>query len=296
MDQALILDPQFALAYATKAFWYTFDLVGAGGAGPDEAAQFESLVRSNAETALSIDQDLAIARAALVVTSYVNWQGTAAEESFLQAMELNPNDPAVLVMYGRFKRYRGEYEESARLLQQARELDPRNPFLRGQLALTHRASGAWREAEEIYRAILNEGAGAGLNTIVNYANVLALIDEEEEALRQLQLAEQLDPNSFRISQMARIYGLLGRDEDANRMLRILEEQDATNPVSHGNWARAYIAVENYDAALERITLAVENRIPTDLANLAEFANNTWRDPELDRPQFQAVLSDLWNDQ
>ena len=62
LDQAIALDPGFALAYARKAYLYTFDLVGLGGAGPDEAAELERSVRVNAEQALALDATLGIAQ------------------------------------------------------------------------------------------------------------------------------------------------------------------------------------------------------------------------------------------
>ena len=61
INQAVAVDPQFALAYAQRAVLNTYDLVGAGfGLAPDEALELERSIYEDAERARSIDPTLVI--------------------------------------------------------------------------------------------------------------------------------------------------------------------------------------------------------------------------------------------
>ncbi len=130
LDQAIALDPQFALAYAHRAILNTFNLVGVGyGLAPDEALELERRVYEDAERALAIDPTLGLAHAALAAVHQANWRGTAAEQAFQRSVELSPNDVDVLVQYAEFKRARGERDEAIRLHRRALELDPNSWFV-----------------------------------------------------------------------------------------------------------------------------------------------------------------------
>jgi len=295
IDQAIAADPNFALAYAQRAYWNTFDLVGLGGAGPDEAAELERIVRVNAEQALALDPTLGIAQAALAVPHYVNWRGAEAEQAFQRAIDLSPNDADVLVLYGRFKRYRGEFDEATRLLRRAVELDPNNRDNLNQLAINYRQAGDWEAAAAAYTNVLTPGP-AEVGQYIGSATAEAVRGNHAEAVRQLQIAERLEPNSFRLSQMVHVYALAARPDEAMRLFADLEQVANENPVGDAVWIRAYMGVDDYEGALQRLESAIRNRSPTDLAALAVIAANPWGDPELEKPAFRTLLNDLWLDE
>jgi TolB-like protein/Flp pilus assembly protein TadD len=295
LEQATSIDPEFALAYALTAYEYTFELVGLGGSSPGEAAELERLVRVNAERALALDPNLGTAQAALAVPHYVNWRGDEAEEAFRQAVALSPNDVNVLVMYGRFKRYRGEYEEATRLLRRAIELDPNNVGSLNQLAINYRQATNWAAAAAIYPEVLRGIPVAGIYN--GFAYVQAARGNVPEAVRLLRVAESLEgANSFRLAQMAEIYSWIGREDEAMRVFAKLEEAERQNPVGDAVWAQVYMAIGDYDGALQHLQAAVNDRVPTDFAVLARFAANPYGDPVLERPEFRQLLDQLWDDQ
>ena len=69
-----------------------------------------------------------------------------------------------------------------------------------------------------------------------------------------------------------------------------------DPVSNGWWARTYIGVGDFEQALERLTLAVQQRELGDIVPLTVLAANPWDIPELDEPEFRNLLDGLWDDQ
>ncbi len=295
LNQAIAADPNFALAYASKAYQSTLGLLGLGGGGAEEAAEWERLVRENATRALELDLSLGIARAALATLHQVNWRGTEAEQAFQRANELSPNDVDVLVMYGRFKRFRGEHVEAIQLLQRARELDPNNVSTLGQLALNYRNARNWDAAAEVYRNIFTQPPVSEGNTIA-LAMVEAMRDNSTEALRLLAEAEQfVEANSFRLAQMASVYSILGRSDDAQRIFIRFEEMADETTVGDAVWSQAYGAIGDYAQALQHLELAVTSRVPTDFVALTGLAANYFADPRLDAPDFRQLLDGLWDD-
>ena len=295
LDQAIAADPNFALAYAFKAYLSTFGLVGLGGGGADEAAERERLIRENANRALDLDPSLGVARAALATLHQVKWRGTEAEQAFQRANELSPNDVDVLVMYGRFKRYRGEHVEATQLLQRARELDPNNVGILGQLALNYRNARNWDAAAEVYRNIFTQ-APVDEGDAIALAMVEAMRDNSTEALRLLAVAEQfVEANNFRLAQMASVYSILGRPDDAQRIFIRFEEMAEETTVGDAVWSQAYGAIGDYEQALQYLELAVTSRVPTDFVALAGLAANLFADPRLDAPDFRQLLDGLWDD-
>jgi len=295
LDQAIAADSNFALAYAAKAYQSTLGLLGLGGGGAEEAAEWERLVRENATRALELDLSLGIARAALATLYQVNWRGTEAEQAFQRANELSPNDVDVLVMYGRFKRFRGEHVEAIQLLQRARELDPNNVSTLGQLALNYRNAQNWDAAAEVYRNIFTQPPVSEGNTIA-LAMVEAMRDNSTEALRLLAVAEQfVEANSFRLAQMASVYSILGRSDDAQRIFIRFEEMAEETTVGDAVRSQAYGAIGDYEQALQHLELAVTSRVPTDFVALTGLAANIFADPRLDAPDFRQLLDGLWDD-
>ncbi len=75
-----------------------------------------------------------------------------------------------------------------------------------------------------------------------------------------------------------------------------EERATEEGTGDAWWAQAYIAVGDYERALQRIESAVNERVSLDQTALFALAGNSWGDPELEEPEFRALLDGLWDDQ
>ena len=117
-----------------------------------------------------------------------------------------------------------------------------------------------------------------------------------EALTRLRVAEDLGTDRvYRFAQMALVYSLAGRPDDAARLFDEFEERAIREGIGNGWWAYAYVAVGDYENALQRVELAFDERVTVDQTPLFSLASNIWRDPELDTPRFRAFLDNLWID-
>jgi len=296
LDEAIALDPDFALAHARKAYINSYNLLGvqAGVAtSPEEAAELEQLIYDAAIRAQTLDPTLGQAHAILGFVHMANWRAGAAEDAFEKAEELSPNDAYVLAGYGRFKRYRGEYAEAIRLGERSVQLDPNTLTSHNQLGISYSRAGDY-DAAAIQLQIALRLNPVNEGNLMQLAFVEIARGNDDEALKHLEVLARLAPGGLRFSQIVLAYGQLGRREDALKMFSVFEENEARSPVGDAVWARAYIGVGAYDQALQRLKSAVNSRVFTDFVVLTQFASNPWNDPVLNEPEFRELLDGLWD--
>ena len=119
-DEAIRLDPEYALAYAERAELWTIigDLAGERPIAYPKA-------RSDAEKAVAIAPDLAEAHAALGwVRAFAEWKFAEGLSELQRAKALSPKNPLTNDLLARVMVYRGRMEEAEQQARQAVELDP----------------------------------------------------------------------------------------------------------------------------------------------------------------------------
>ena len=146
-DQAIRLDPNYALAYAerSEAWTYIGDLTG-----QHEPAWLNA--RSDAEKAVAIAPDLAEAHAALGFVHFlVDWKFTEGLNELKRAKELSPSNPTANDVLARVIGYLGRIDEAERQARQAVELDPLSVIAQNNLARILFYAGKLDEAVAIAR-------------------------------------------------------------------------------------------------------------------------------------------------
>lgn len=289
IDQAIELDRDFALAYATKAAWHAYVFVGG-----EQLPEGLRMIREDAEYALQLDNTLGLAHAALAMLHLASWQSAEAEQAFQEAIRWSPNDSQILTLYGRFKRYRREYTESIRLGQRAVQLDPRNDVSHFQLGIGYRQAGDPDAAAVSLRVALALAPAAPM-THLQLAHTEISRGNRAEALSELQIAWELfgeNLTTTRLAQFAYAYSQLANSEDVNRLFGELRAQEGEVQISGAVWAMMYIALGDHEQALdwlERASKDVSLRNASDLLLLGELAANPYSDPVLGQPRFREAL-------
>ncbi|HEU5247961.1 MAG TPA: hypothetical protein VFU09_12805, partial [Candidatus Udaeobacter sp.] len=146
-DQAIELDPEYALAYAERAEASTFfgDLTGQRPTAYPKA-------RSDAEKAVAIAPALAEVRAALgFVRCFVDWKFSDGLAELKRAKELSPANPTANDLLARIIVYLGRFDEAERQARQAVELDPLSTVTQGNLARVLFYAGKLDEADAAAR-------------------------------------------------------------------------------------------------------------------------------------------------
>jgi len=181
-DEAIRLDPDYALAYAERAEAWTFigDLTG-------ERPTAYSKGRSDAEKAVAIAPALAEARGALgFVRCFVDWKFAEGLTELKRAKELSPANPTANDLLARIIVYLGQFDEAERQARQAVELDPLSTVTQGNMARVLFYAGKLDEADAFARKAA-ELQPTGASNHRWQVLIAAQRGDGETALREAQL-------------------------------------------------------------------------------------------------------------
>ncbi len=294
LSAAIEIAPNFALAYAQRAFAYA--TTHRFFAAELDLAELERLLRADARRALNLDPTSTVAHVAVARLEESLWNGAAARAEFERARQLNPNDVLVLITSAALLRNLGEFDEALVLNERAVELDPASHEPHHQSGHTYVAMKRYEEAMVAYE-VARRISPATPGPLVQTAFLLAAKGEGEEARRRLRLAEELSTGAlaavFQPPRIAVGYALAGYPNEAQRVVEAMERLNETSPLSDVAWAYARIAVGDYEHALLNLNTAIESRQPRDFVLLIEIQRNTLQHPILDSdPGFLEARSRL----
>ena len=202
-QQAIEIDPNYALAYAGLAHAYRGLTVG----GEMPSGETMPKARAAANKAIELDDTLAEAYAVLGhVMFWYDWDWNAAENQYQRALQLDPNSPDALMFYAHLLTATGRHDEALAKIKRARELEP----------VTVRVNAI-------------EGM------LLMYAG------RNDEAIARLQKTLELDPN-YRLTNMfvARAYiekGMFAEAIAATNKVREITPV-STEPIAYGAYALA----------------------------------------------------------
>ena len=181
-DQAIRLDPDYALAYTERSEAWSFigDLTG-----QHEPAW--SNARSDAEKAVAIAPNLAEAHAALGwVRFFIDWKFAEGITAIKRAKELSPANPTANDLLARAILYLGRLDEGERQARYAVELDPLSVIAQSNLARALFSAGKLDEADAAARKAA-ELQPASASSRRWQTLIAAQRGDGETALREAQL-------------------------------------------------------------------------------------------------------------
>jgi len=145
LEEAIKLDPNFALAYATlsemqsRMYWFFYD----------RTEERIATAKAAVGQALKLKPDLTEAHRALGYYYYwCHLDYDRALEEFAISQAGRPNDSLVSAGIGYVRRRQGRFEEAAANLRRALELDPRSARISFNLGQTYLLMRRWDEAEK----------------------------------------------------------------------------------------------------------------------------------------------------
>jgi TolB-like protein len=181
-DEAIRLDPDYALAYAERSEAWSLigDLTG-------QRATAWPKAKSDAENAVAIAPELAEAHAALGwVRFFIDWKFAEGLSELKRAKELSPANPTANDLLARVIVYLGQVDEAERHAQHAVELDPLSVTAQGNLARVLFVAGKLDEADAVARKAAElQPAAAGNHRY--QVHVAVERGDGETALREAEL-------------------------------------------------------------------------------------------------------------
>jgi TolB-like protein len=247
-DQAIQLDPNYALAYAERSEVWTMigDLTG-------ERATAYPKARSDAEKAVEIAPALAEAHAALGwVRFFGEWKFAEGLSELNRAKELSPANPTANDLLARVIVYLGRIDDAERQARQAVELDPLSVATQFNLARVLFIAGKLDEADAVGRKVAELQPSASSS---HRWQVLVAVQrgDSETALREAQLEPD---DGFRPFELALAHYVRGDLKAADAALADLVA-NSRNGLAY-QIAQVYAVRGETDKAFEWLQISFDN--------------------------------------
>jgi len=151
--QAILLDPNYAHAYAGLAHCYVL------GADPLPIKDHTRRLKETVGRALELDDTLSEAHAALAYyIGAIEWDWPGAEKGFRRALELNPGYATAHHWYAYHLAAMGRLEEAIAAIRRSQELDPLSLIVNTDVGHILYFAGRFDEAIAQYRHVLDMDA------------------------------------------------------------------------------------------------------------------------------------------
>jgi eukaryotic-like serine/threonine-protein kinase len=268
-NQAIAVDPNYALAYSGLAFNYVNQddwFMSPNEAGPK--------TKDAAKRALAIDESDAGAHVSMaIVTHWYDWNWTAAEKEFKRAIELSPNNSDAHTYYSWFLAPMGRNDQAIAEAKRAQQADPLSGFAAFSVGGALLFARRWDPAiEQLRRAIeIDPNFWFGhcfLGRVYEQKGKLP------EAIVEFERAVELEKdNAETWSGLGHAYALSGNRGEAQKILDHLKEVSAHSWVAPYNIAVIHAGLGHKDQAFALLDQAYKDRsyyLPTYLATDARM--------------------------
>lgn len=284
-NQAVTLDPDFALAYAMMTAPYVdlYVLTASGDLTPTEAL---SRSRAAAQRALDLDDNLAEAHIAMASINELQWNWIGAEVEAKRAIELNPNIALAHNIYALLLIVLGRNAEALAENKRAQELDPLRIALKSNQAKALLFARRYDEAIQVAQAAIKLDPNFP-NAHWCLAEIYAITGNYKESVNEYQKTIDLDgPLPTHLCFLGYAYGLAGRRSDALAILKRLKTTDKY--VSPTELAVLYIGLGDKEAALQSLERAYAERDP----RMDELKVEPYFDSLRSDSRYQELLNNL----
>ncbi|HZX11369.1 MAG TPA: protein kinase [Acidobacteriota bacterium] len=281
-DQALDIDPNFALAYWGKGAVYEASYV--------ENNQKEDLMQmmNFFKKAHDLSPDLAEANISMGWANFYQGDLNKAYKSFKKALEISPHNSLVITDVGSFLYSIGLYRPAIKLLSRAIRIEP--SYLRAYFL---KSSCHWYlgEFEEGLKTIEKRYAIEKENFYIHllYARFLIMLDQFTQAEKELNEVLKMNPN-FDKSSLDLYRALLWtKKEQKDRALELIKNIDDQHLLTI---TCVYSLLGKKDEAIDNILFGIENGFKMEQAYLYSFpilSNNPCYDNLRDDPRFIEIL-------
>jgi TolB-like protein/Tfp pilus assembly protein PilF len=285
-QQAIAIDPNYALAYAGLADAYVF-LPGYNAGTPRDC--YPKAVAA-AKKALELDNTLAEAHTSLALAIwYYDFDSSQANREFQRALELNPNYAIAHQQYGNNTLSAlGRFDDAIAEGKRAVELDPLSLVINADLGTDYYFARRYDEAITQLRKTLEMDPGF-YYAHVNLGWALEAKRDLEEALSEYQKARGLNDDPFVLGLLGRAYASSGNKPEALKILEQLKEVSSQRYVSAYSFVVVYLGLGDKEEALRWLEQAYQDRAGNDIGWIRV---DSLVDPLRGDPRFEALAEKI----
>ena len=263
-EQAIEIDPDYALAYAGMAYAYLLLPFYT----PVKSSDVYQAGKRAVQKALALDDKLPEAYEALsLILAYFDWDWDGAKKAGRKIVELNPSYPWGYFHLAHVLATKGQFEESIRLMNKAHRLDPLNVIFSRTLGYIYLGYGQLDTAIKITQRTIKMDSQAPTAHLY-LAKAYLATRKYEEALAAIDKEKNMPQEIIELLRGI-IYTYMDRKEDASRILEKYGERPEDEFTPFYSLATLYTALGKIEQALDLLEKGYENhdvemyRIKTD---------------------------------
>jgi serine/threonine protein kinase/tetratricopeptide (TPR) repeat protein len=217
LEQAVDLDPEFALAWAVLGN----ALLNQEAFGWTPITEGRRRSREAIERSLALEPDLAEGHASLSFLQMSDFDVKGAERSVRRALELAPGNAVVLRRAGIVARLQSHFEEGLEFFRRSVEQDPLQPATYSNLGYTLYLMGRLNEAEAAVRKSLELSSSD-----VHTATLIHILLAQDRAPEALAETTRVEDAAYRLLVVTLVQDRLGHPEEADAAFRELVDKHA----------------------------------------------------------------------
>jgi DNA-binding winged helix-turn-helix (wHTH) protein/Tfp pilus assembly protein PilF len=252
-EQAIELDPHYALAYAGLAGTYVLVF---SSVPPNERMP---KAKAAATKALELDETLAEAHASLARVKFYDWDWWGAEQEFKRAIELSPNFATAHEWYAIYLNAMRRWDEALAEIKQAQMYDPLSASINMNVGWILFTAGQYDQAITQLQQTIEIDPNF-VWTHKRLGLVYLQMGRYEEALAAWKKAASLSGGEpYHIASLGSTYAISGQRSEARAVIAQLQELSRQRYVSALDIARVYAALGEKDQAFAWLQKAYEER-------------------------------------
>ena len=252
-NQAIAIDPNYALAYAglsvvytQMSFWHS---------------PSETMLKAKAAARKAVDLSDTLAEAhtsAGVIKLYYDWDYRGADEEFRRGITLNSGNAYTHNWYGWYLGLMGRFDESLAELARARELDPLSNTINAAIGTVFYWARQTERAIEQYQKVLELYPGYYLVSVL-LGEAYAQQGNFSAAIAEIQTVQQSRDDAFALSVLGYVYAKSGDCDKAQKIVDDLKTIAQRRYVPPFHIAVVYSGLGDKDQALAWLEQALEER-------------------------------------
>jgi len=253
-DQAIALDPRYALAYAARAetFFDMGDLIL-------PMSEAKTKVEKDIAAALSIDDKLAEARMLRANIEFqFDWDFARAEEDFKQVIALNPNYATGHYQYAWYLSMMGRTTDGLAEMKLAQQLDPVNPGTNIDICLPYTIARQFDQCIAQSRKTIEMFPNFRVAHMV-LGNALFYKGDHSAGLEELEKAKAIEPTPHMLGDLGFANAKAGRKDEARKLLAELKDLSTQRYVAPYFIAMIYVGLDEKEEAFAWFEKAYQQR-------------------------------------
>jgi tetratricopeptide (TPR) repeat protein len=257
-EQALSLDPEYALAHAGLADAYI--QLGSNRVVVMTPAHAMEKAKAYVDKALALDPSLAEAHCALAMVHFwYDWDWSGALQEFERSISLNPNYATAIQWYALALSALGRYDEAFEQIHRAREIDPLSVVVNSYVgAILFNSDQGEASVAHLKQTLETDDSFHRTHFFLGLAySSLGRYSEGIEALRKAERMTGMSPEASTFIGYA--YGMAGQHAEARAVLRQIEKISEDKYVQPAFFGIVHVGLGELEKAFAYFDKAVDER-------------------------------------